>query len=162
MKKPHLIKLALALLLLGCAGILFARFLRRDDGVSEKTFFYDLSERKLFAAAREAIPPIRGINDAGEDAVRAIVIAPGGDEDHEGERKIVYLEKYAPGLKQHIEKVRAGQADPLPTRVQNSMRFVKRVEDAEWHAVNSPEGQQIMTEWQVAGPDGEFPAVCVP
>ena len=67
MNKANAFKLGLALVLLGGAGFLVFRFLRQDDGVAENTFFYDLSEKKLFAAPREALPPIRGLNDAEED-----------------------------------------------------------------------------------------------
>ena len=162
MNKSNAFKLALAVVLLGGAAFVFARFLRDDNGVVEKTFFYDLSEQKLFAAPREALPPIRGLNDAEEDAVRAVVISSGAHPKDKGGRKIAYLEKYAPELKQQLEKVRAGQADPLPRGSRNSLRFVRRVGDAEWHTVSSAEGEKILAEWNVPGPDGKFPAVCVP
>ena len=160
--KSNALKLVLALALLGGAALLFARFLGRDTGVAENTFFYDLSEKKLFAAPREALPPIRGLNDSEEDAVRAVVVAPSGNPGDKAGRKIAYLEKYAPELKQHLEKVRAGEAEPLPSKARNGYRFVKRVDDADWHSLSSPEGVKILAEWNVAGPDGNYPAVCVP
>lgn len=49
MNKSNILKLVLAVMLLGGAGLMFARFLRQNDGVAEKTFFYDLSEKKLCA-----------------------------------------------------------------------------------------------------------------
>jgi hypothetical protein len=162
MNKSKAIKLAGALALLAVAAFLLARFLARDSGVSETTFFYDLSEKKLFAAPREALPPVKGLNDAEEDAVRAVVIALDGDPQDKAARKIAYLEKYAPELKQHLEKVRAGEAEPLPSKARDELRFVKRVDDAEWYPLSSPEGQKIVTEWNVPGPNGTFPAVCVP
>lgn len=162
MNKAMLLKLVLALVLLGGAGILFARFLKQDSGVGENEFFYDLSEKKLFAAPRDSLPPIRGINDAEEDGVRAVVIASGSKPDDKAARKIAYLEKYAPELKQHLGKVRAGEAEPLPTRVRNGYRLVKRVEDEVWHPLNTPQGEKILTEWNVAGPDGSYPVVCTP
>jgi hypothetical protein len=54
MNTANAVKLVLAVLLLGGAGFLTLRFLRQDGGVAETTFFYDLSEKKLFAAPREA------------------------------------------------------------------------------------------------------------
>jgi hypothetical protein len=161
MNSRNTVKVLVAVVLLGLAGFGFARFFSRDDGVSEKTFYYDLSEKKLFAASREALPPIRGLNDAEEDAVRAVVISRGNADDKSG-RTIAYLEKYAPELKQSLAQVRAGKAEPLPSAVRNGYRFVKRVEDGEWHRVNTPQGQAILNGWNVAGPDGKFPAVCVP
>jgi hypothetical protein len=162
MNTSNILKLVLAVTLLGGAGWMFARFLRQNDGVTEMTYFYDLSEKKLFAAPREAVPPIRGLNDAVEDAVRAVVIATNGNPDDKAGRKIAYLEKYAPEFKQQLAKVRSGEADPLPRNARNGFIFVKRVDDTEWYAVSSPEGEKILTEWNVAGPDGKYPIVCVP
>src|SRR3989442_1578081 len=162
MNKSNAVRIVLAVVLLGGAAVMFARFLRRDDGVVEKTFFYDLSEKKLFAASRESLPPIRGLNGSEEDAVRAVVISTNGNSKGKAGRKIAYLEKYAPELKQHLEKVREGKAEPLPRGARDSYRFVKRLEDAEWHKVNSPEGEKILAEWNVPGADGKFPVVCVP
>jgi hypothetical protein len=162
MKKSNALKLALAMGLLGGATFMFTRFLRSENGVSEQTFFYDLSEQKLFAASREALPPIRGLNDAAEDAVRAVVIAPDGNSKAPASRRIAYLEKYAPEFKQQLAKVRTGQAEALPRGQRNAFRFVKRLQDAEWHAVSSPEGEKILSEWNVPGPDGKYPVVCVP
>ena len=162
MNKSNILKLVLAVMLLGGAGLMFARFLRQNDGVTEKTFFYDLSEKKLFAAAREALPPIRGLNNAEEDAVRAVVIATNGNPKDKASRKIAYLEKYAPEYKQQLEKVRAGQAEPLPRGARNGLIFVKRIDDAEWHPISSPEGEKILTEWNTPDSDGKYPAVCAP
>jgi hypothetical protein len=162
MKRSNALKLALAVGLLGSATFMFTRFLRSENGVSEQTFFYDLSEKKLFAASREALPPIRGLNDADEDAVRAVVIAPDGNSKDPASRRIAYLEKYAPEFKQQLAKVRTGQAEALPRGQRNAFRFVKRLQDAEWHAVSSPEGEKILSEWNVPGPDGKYPVVCVP
>jgi hypothetical protein len=162
MNKSNAFKLLLAVGLLGGAAYLLARFLWQGDGIAEKTYFYDLSEKKLFAGPREALPPIRGLNNPEEDGVRAVVIALNDDPKDKANRKIAYLEKYAPELKQQLEKVRAGQAEPLSSQMRNTMRFVRRVEDVEWHPVSSPEGEKILTEWNVPGPNGKFPPICVP
>ncbi len=162
MNKTNLSKIGLAAVLLAGAAFLFLRFLREDSGVAEEAFFYDLSEKKLFAAPRESVPPIRGLNDEQEDAVRAVVIAPNGNPKDKAARWIAYLEKYAPEFKQQLVKVRSGEADPLPRGTRNSFRFVKRLEDAQWHSLDSPEGEKILSEWNVPGPDGKYPVVCVP
>jgi hypothetical protein len=162
MRASNSAKVLLAVVLLAGAGFGFYRFFRSDTGVSEKTFFYDLSEKKLFAAPRESLPPIRGLNDTQEDAVRAVVICTSGNPDDPANRKIAYLEKYAPELKHALQEVRAGKAEPLPSKIRNGYRFVKRAEDEEWHAVNSPAGEKILNGWNVAGPDGKQPVVCVP
>jgi len=162
MKKSQALKVLLALLLLAGAGFVLYRSFSQDHGVSEKTFFYDLSERKLFAASREELPPIRGLNGTEEDAVRAVVISVNGNSNDKASRKIAYLAKYAQQLKQHLEKVRAGQAEAMPRGSRDKYRFVKRLADSEWHAVNTPEAEKIMGEWNVAGPDGKYPVVCTP
>jgi hypothetical protein len=162
MNKSNSLKLALAVALLGAASCMLARSLRRDSGVVEQTYFYDLSEKKLFAVSREALPPIRGLNDAQEDAVRAVVISISGNPKDKASRKIAYLEKYAPELKERLEKVREGKAEPLPRGARDSYRFVKRVTDTEWHPIASPEGEKILGEWNVPGADGKYPVVCVP
>ncbi len=162
MDKPNVFKVVAALMLLGVAVGLSIRFLRRDTGVSESAFFYDLSEKKLFAAPREALPPIRGLNDTEEDAVRAVVIAPGSKAADKRAHRIAYLEKYAAELKQNLEQVREGKAEPLPSKTRNGYRFVKREADVGWHSLNSPEGEKIVAEWNVPGADGQYPVVCSP
>jgi hypothetical protein len=156
------LKVTLAAALLAGAGLLFTRFLNHNKSIGEREYFYDLSAQKLFPAPREALPPIRGLDNPEEDAVRAIVIAPGGNPNDKAARKIAYLEKYAPELKQHLAKVREGKAEPLPSKARNGLRFVKRVAEAEWHSLDSPEGETILAEWNVPGPDGKYPVVCVP
>ncbi len=161
MRSQNIVQIIVAAGLLGLAGYGFVRFFSRNDGISEKEFFYDLSEKKLFTSSREALPPIHGLNDSEEDGVRAVVISRGNPDD-KSTRTIAYLEKYAPELKSSIAAVRAGKAEPLPSAVRNGYRLVKRLEDAEWHRLNTPEGQAILNGWNVAGPDGKFPVVCTP
>src|SRR5512133_1094129 len=105
MNSRNVCKILVAVVLLGVAAFGITRFYSRDEGVSEETFFYDLSEKKLFAASREELPPIRGINDAQEDAMRAVVISRGNPKD-KSTHTIAYLERYAPELKQSIAEVR--------------------------------------------------------
>src|SRR5206468_12366481 len=90
----NLIKLGLALSMLGVAGFFMFRFLHQDDAVSEKTYFYDLSEKKLFTAPRTLVPPIKGINDAIEDGVRAVVISTTGNCREKSSLKVAYLETF--------------------------------------------------------------------
>src|SRR5262245_8344375 len=103
MSSGNSIKMLVAVLLFAGAGFGFYRSFSKRPDVSEKSFFYDLSEKKLFAASREALPPIRGLNDTEEDAVRAIVICTSGNPEDAANRSIAFLEKYAPELKENIE-----------------------------------------------------------
>ena len=134
----------------------------------ELVYFYDLSEKKLFAASRDAVPPIRGLNNTEEDGVRAIVVSPTGDPRDRKQRRIAYLEKYSPQLKQMIEAVRRAEAAGESTTGLLSRgavpanTLVRRVNESEWHVMTSAEGEKIVGEWNVPGPDGKYPAVCVP
>jgi hypothetical protein len=155
-------KLGLALALLAAAGVCFVK-LRPEPEQSESGFFYDLAAQKLFAAPRTLIPPIPGINGKELTAVRAIVISTNGRPQDRASRQIAYLEKYSPELKQVLEAFRAGKTTLVPSHQERQTQiFVKRLNDTEWHTVKSPEGERILTEWNVPGPDGKLPSVCSP
>ena len=160
--------LAVAVMLLGTAGWRVATFLSDRSHPDELAFFYDLSERRLFTAARTNVPPIRGLNDDHPDAVRDVVVSTSGDPDDEGSRRIAYLEKYAPELKQQLEGLQSGTGGEVPAggRISRgaaqSFTFVRRLEEETWHAVNTPEAEKIMGEWQSLGTGGRTPVVCSP
>ena len=160
--------LALAIVLLAGAAFRFSRFLGERSRTDENAYFYDLSERKLFVALRTKVPPIRGINNDEPDGMRAIVISTSGDSKDKASLKIAYLEKYAPELKQQFEAMQSGQESRAPSgnRISRgaaqSFIFVRRLNEENWYPVNSTEGEKIMTEWQIPGPDGRTPVVCAP
>ena len=161
------LKLLLSLGLLVVAGIVFAVHYSRNRGPNELAYFYDLSEEKLFTAPLSAVPPIQGVNDDEEDGVRAVVIAPGGDPTVKEGRKIVYLEKYSPEFKRQVEEMRKDESVATqPGRIGRSAAqghtFVRRLTDSTWYPLNTAEAEKIVTEWHVAGPNGKYPAVCVP
>lgn len=161
--KRNQVMLSAAILLLGTAGWMIFSFLRSQAGPSEKAYFYDLSEKKLFVASRELIPPIRGVNDATEDGVRAVVVSVTGDPKDASARRIAYLEKYSPELKTEMESARASGGSPAMGRgAAQQHRFVRRVEDAEWSSLATPGGEQIVNEWVTWGTNGASPAVCAP
>ncbi len=168
MNKQAAFMLAFATMLFGVAAVQFARFLRAWGQPDELAYFYDLSERKLFVAPRTRVPPIRGINNDEADGMRAVVISATGSPRDEAGRRIAYLEKYAPELKQQLESRQTGAAAPADTAGQisriaaQSMIFVRRLNEETWHAVNSTEAEKIMTEWQVPGADGKTAVVCSP
>ncbi len=156
-------KLAGALALLVAAGWLMWRFFADDGGVSTKTYFYDLSERRLFAGPRDAIPPIKGLNDAAEDAVRAVVISTNGNPGDKAARKIAYLEKYSPQLKREMEAARASGASPSMGRAMaQAHRFVRRLDDPQWYPMTTDEAERIVNEWLTAGPGGGPAVICTP
>jgi hypothetical protein len=162
-KASKLIKAAVAVSLLGFAAAQAWRFLHQSDGISEKAFYYDLSEQKLFVAERGLIPPIRGINDATEDGVRAVVISRSGKTEDQAAREIAYLEMYSPELKRQMQEAKAAGSSPTMGRTAaQAHRLVKRVKDAEWVSLATPEGERIVAEWTSPAPDGAAPVVCSP
>lgn len=163
MKPSSSIKLVLALLALAGAGYLLVQFFRQNDGISEKAFFYDLSEQKLFAAPRGAVPPIRGINDAQEDAVRAVVISTNGNPRDRKGWTIAYLEKCTPELKKQFENAQAtGSSPPMGRGAAQNQRLVRRLTDTQWFSLASDEGERIVSEWPSTGPGETAPVVCTP
>src|SRR5262245_62060342 len=125
--------------MLGVAGFFIARFLRQDDGVSEKTYFYDLSEKKLFTAPRNSVPPIRGANDAVEDGVRAVVVSMTGNCRDKSSLKVAYLETFSPELKRQMESAQRSGGSPLMSRAMAlGHRLVKRPTDTNWFSMDSP------------------------
>ena len=160
--------LALAVVLLAGAAVQFIRFFAGRGRPDQNAYFFDLSEKKLFVAHRTLAPPIRGINNAELDGVRAVVVSTSDNPKDEASRRIAYLEKYAPELKQQIEAMQSGQESPgasgsrITRGAAQSFTFVRRLNEDTWHAVNSAEAEKIMTEWQVPGPDGKTPLVCAP
>jgi hypothetical protein len=157
------LKAGVAAVLLGIACVLVWRFFGQSDGISEKAFYYDLSEKKLFVADRGLVPPIKGVNDATEDGMRAVVISRSGRPDDKSTHEIAYLEMYAPELKRQMEEAKTSGSSPIMGRAAaQTQRLVKRVTDAEWVSVATPEGEQIVSEWAVPGTNGLSPAVCSP
>ena len=163
MPKKDTFKLAAALLMLMVAGVFLFRFVLNEQAGGEKAFFYDLSEKKLFKAARTAVPPIRGINDSIEDGVRAMVISVTGNPADKSSWKIAYLERYSPELKQQMEQAQAtGDPPPMGRGLAQMHRFVRRLETDEWFSLATPEGEAIVNGWIALGTNGTTPVVCTP
>jgi hypothetical protein len=167
-KKKAVLMLVVAVILLTGAGLRFAQFFRGRGSSDGLAYFYDLSERELFVASRTLVPPIRGINNDELDGMRAIVVSTSGDPRDKASRTIAYLEKYAPELKQQLEAMQSGQESAAPPAgrisrgAAQAFTFVRRLHEEAWYPVNSPEAERIMTEWQIAGPDGKTAVVCAP
>lgn len=161
--RTQTLQLVIALVLFAGAGAIWFVFGSRDAGIVDKDFFYDLSERRLFVASRDALPPIRGLNDAEEDAVRAVVISVTGQPRDKRSHQIAYLEKYTPEWKRQVEVARAtGEAPALSRAGAQWHRLVRLPDGDQWHPVASPEGEAIVSGWARPGPDGITPVICTP
>ena len=168
MNKSALFKVVLALALLSVAAVLFLKLSPAREGRHEDAYFYDLVEQKLFVAPKGSIPPIAGLKGADQAGVRAIVICTNGNPADKLHREIAYLEKYSPEIKQLFESVRQARAagrspeQSIDRRQIPPNTWVRRLRETDWHALNTPEGEQIVNEWNASGPDGRVPMVCSP
>jgi len=164
--RASLVKYVATVLLLIAAGLMVAISLLHHTGDSDgNVYFYDLSQQKLFAAPRSSVPPIRGVDNDEPDGVRAIVISENGNPVDRKHRRIAYLEKYTPQLKAQFEAIQkngAGATASLRREEVPASTLVRRLTDHDWYPMNSAEGEKIVSEWNVPGPDGTYPVVCVP
>ena len=163
MDKSAIVKLIAGLAMIAVAGVLTFRTWRSNSAGTDRAFFYDLSEQELFTGPRTAVPPIKGLNDAQEDAVRAVVVSTTGNPADKASWKIAYLETYSPELKQQIQAAQASGTSPaMGGRKSQAHRFVRRVADTQWVPLSSPEAERIVNEWLTAGPGGAPAVVCTP
>ncbi|HCF93745.1 MAG TPA: hypothetical protein DEW46_01665 [Verrucomicrobia bacterium] len=158
-------QLLIAVLLLFAAGGLFFRQWHARGPAEPMIYFYDQSAEELFAAPQSAVPPIQGIDDQEQDAVRAVVISRTGSRKKD-DLEIVYLEKYSPEMKAQFEARKAGapaEAAGGISRAQSKAHtFVKTPSGKQWHTMVSPEAERIVSDWNTKGPNGEYPLVCTP
>lgn len=142
----------------------------RHRNAGQMVWFYDESEKQLYPMPINTIPPDKGIGGPSGDGYRAIVVGFTGYKKDKSLRKIAYLEKYSPELKQILDSMIAARiagrifTGIIPGRqsqyFQNNT-FVKRRNDTEWYPANSDEGRRIVGEWREwRGPDGGGAAVC--
>ena len=135
-------------------------------------WFYDLSEKQLYPAPINTIPPHQGIGGKRGDGVRAMVVAFGAGAKKSGERRIAYLETFRPELKDLLDRMQAARAAAKPfagtppardSDLYQTNTLVRRLDDADWHPLDSPEAAKITAEWRAwRGAGGEKPVICVP
>jgi hypothetical protein len=141
-----------------------------EDGL--QIWFYDQSERKLYPAGRDTIPPHEGIGGPQGDGVRAIVVAAQAECGDKTRQRTAYLETYTPELKQLHEGIRAARkagrayGKPLPSGESGFYEkntLVRRVDDPRWYDMATPEAGRIVAQWRSErGPKGEALDVCTP
>jgi hypothetical protein len=168
MNKAALIKIVLALVLIGAAAALYLKLSPARERQDGDAYFYDLREQQLFVAPRGSIPPVAGIKGEALAGVRAIVISTNGNPADKKHLQIAYLEKYSPDIKQLFEEVRqaraAGRSEEGRINRQQVVAntLVQRLHETEWYSLATAEGKKIANEWNVPGPDGRTPIVCSP
>lgn len=155
-------QLIAALIMLSLAGYFGFRFWRDHREHVPHVYFYDLSEKKLFAAPQDMVPPIVGTDGKVADAVRAVVYSPSGDCSKD--RKIAYLEKYSAELKAQFEVAKRNPGAEIPRMSRSAAQshtFVARVDELKWHAMDTEEAGRIIGEWRLANPNPEA-QICIP
>lgn len=163
MEKRELIKVVAAAVLLSLAGVLIWRSFIGGAAPGERAFFYDVSAGRLFTAPATAVPPIRGIDGEEEDGMRAMVISTSGDANDEAARQVAYLERYSPELKRQMEQAQKTGGSPAIGRgAAQAHRFIRRVNETQWHPMNSPQAEAILNAWLTVGPGGGPAVVCAP
>jgi len=162
---------ALGVVALGAAAALLSAIggLSRRGEEGARVWFYDQSEKRLYAAPRETVPPDRGIGGASGDGVRAVVVAP---RSHPRDLRVAYLETYTPELKARLEAVLAARAAGRPCEGEVPQRdgdyfqkntLVSRPDEGVWHASDTPEARKIVSEWRSwRGPDGQPLVISAP
>jgi hypothetical protein len=141
-------------------------------GERGQVWFYDLSEKRLYAGSRNTLPPDRGIGGPAGDGVRAVVVGFTIGEKDRNKLRVAYLETYTPGLKGILESILAARTGgktydgQLISRTDAFFQrndLVKRETDNDWQPSGSEQGKIIMNAWRSwRGPNGESPVVCVP
>lgn len=145
------------------AGWLFFRWAWGQPEPGELGFFYDVSAHKLFTGPRQSPPPIRGVDGPEEDGFRAVVISTTGHPMDKGSWKVAYLERFSPELKEASRTAqRTGGELSMGRQAMQSHRFVRFLEDTEWHPMDSPEAEVILNSWAAPGTNGVVPILCTP
>jgi hypothetical protein len=149
-----------ALLLLGAYWLL-----RPAHPVGERTFWYDLSEKKLFVARPDLTPPQDGLGGEPGDAFPATVIAWEGSS----EQTVAFLTSFTPELRdlhQQAQELKA-QGLPPPDKIGDRLwvtrnTLVRTVDSDQWHPKDSPAGLKIVGVLARRGQNGGFPRICSP
>lgn len=151
MDRQRLILLGASAAILVVSGGLW--MLRRPSG--PRADFYDLSEKKLFSAPRDAFAPIRGVGGEPDDGVEAVVIhCP---ECHDTP-EIAYLRTHTAEYKAKEEASRASKAgiEGLTRDWIEEHTLVRLVDADSWHTTASPEGRAIVQGWKSKCPNGHW------
>jgi len=154
------------------AAILRIPQLRATGEEGARVWYYDQSEGRLYAVARDTVPPHPGIGGRENDGVRAMVVAPRGRCGDPAHQRIAYLETRTPEYRRLSEGIRAARAagraygEPIPdaeSGFEEKNTLVRRMDDPAWHDMTTAEARRIVHQWHgERGPDGGPLEVCIP
>jgi hypothetical protein len=69
---------------------------RRTGDQNARVWFYDQSEKRLYAASPDILPPDKGVGGKRDDGVRAVVVIFRGAKSSPRNQRIAYLQTYTP------------------------------------------------------------------
>lgn len=157
-------KIAAASLCLAAGVVAYVAF--RGKGVpGERSYFYDLSEERLYTARTTELLPTDGVGGAPGDGVLAFVYTCKGGK----ERNIAFLQTFTPELSAKMREADAAHSAgrPPPEEIQDrvflsSNTLVRRVGSGDWVPRSSDEGQAIIAILTRPCEGGGFPKLCSP
>jgi hypothetical protein len=136
MRRSDATKVGIAVVALAAAGGIWAW----QGGSDEPgTYFYDLSEKKLYRVPRNTFAPHEGIGGKSGDGVAAIVVyCP---ECGREKQRIAYLKTHTSEYKRKREEAQAAgtKIEGLTRQYDAENTLVKLVDEKEWHKATSPE-----------------------
>jgi hypothetical protein len=154
-----------AMVVLGALCLYF--LLRPSHPLGERTYWYDLSEKKLFVAAADLTPPQDGVGGTPGDAYPAVVIS--WSESGDDQREVAYLTSYSDELRELHAQGRDAKAtgQPPPEKLGDRLwisanTLVRSPSEEHWHPKSSPSGLKVIGILTRRGANGAFPRICSP
>lgn len=140
-------KLGIAVVCLAAAAGVWW-YSRGADPSKPGRFFYDLSEKKLYAVSRDAFAPEAGLAGESGDGVEAVIVyCPQCGADA---RRIAYLRTHTPEFKQRDAEARktGRPIDDLTREYIEANTLVRDVDGATWFKTSSKEGSKVVRGWR--------------
>jgi hypothetical protein len=142
------------------------RVLRAAPSHGERSYWYDVSEKRLYTGPKDLVPPQDGVGGASGDAYLATVISWKKDGS---DKTVAFLISYTDELHSLLEQQRdaKAQGQPPPEKLGDRLwvtanTLVRTPDSAQWQPKSSPAGQRILAVLTTRGPGGDFPQVCSP
>lgn len=167
MSQPRRAALAIAAAAALAGAAAWLIFLRPGGG-GERTYYYDLSAERLFAAPDNQPLPIPGVDGPERDGVLAFVITCTGDCSPDA-RRIAFLvshtDEYATLMAERLDAERRGERGPdraYDRAFQEVSTLYRRPDGDAWHNGASAEAAAIFAALTEPCPDGSSPLPCRP
>lgn len=147
MNRTDALKVLLASAAIAASITLLLWSRRADDPPG--AMFYDLSEKRLYSASRDAFAPIEGVGGEAGDGVEAIVVRC--EQCPPEQHRVAYLQTHSADFKQRHDAAKAAGGAPIAELTREYIAantLVRSVDGAEWFATSTPEGSRIVRDWK--------------